>query len=56
MSQQSKTITDVPHMSGKDSKRAGQNFKVPYTFDQITVSFTKVTVEGNLFDVKTLGV
>ena len=43
-------------MSGKDSKRTGQSFQDPYPFDQITVSFTKVTVEGNLFDVKTLGV
>ena len=43
-------------MTGKDSKRTGQNFQDPYPFYQITVSFTKVTVEGDHFVVKKLGI
>ena len=41
-------------MTGKDSKRTGQKYQDPYPFDQITVSFTKVTVEGDFFVVKKL--
>ena len=39
-------------MTGKDSKMTGQSFQDPYPFNQITVSFTKVTVEGDHFVVK----